>query len=68
MMPGPLQILLIIVLVLLLFGAGRIPRVMEDIGKGIKGFKKGLHDDDQKQALADDSVIEGENESEKPKE
>jgi len=55
MIPGPLQILLIIVLVLLLFGAGRIPRVMEDIGKGIKGFKKGLHDEEDKAALPDES-------------
>lgn len=47
MAPGPLQILLIIVLVLLLFGAGKVPSIMENVAKGIKGFKNGLKDDDQ---------------------
>ena len=45
MTPGPLQIALIIVLVLLLFGAGKLPRIMEDLAKGIKSFKKGMQDD-----------------------
>lgn len=47
MAPGPLQILLIIVLVLLIFGAGRVPGIMENVAKGIKGFKKGLTDEEQ---------------------
>ena len=42
---GIWQILIIVVLVFLLFGAGRLPRVMEDIAKGIKSFKKGMNDD-----------------------
>ena len=45
MTPGPLQIVLIIVLVLLLFGAKRVPSMMENLAKGIKSFKKGLNDD-----------------------
>ena len=45
---GIWQILIVVVLVFLLFGAGRLPRVMEDIAKGIKSFKKGLNEDDQK--------------------
>lgn len=43
---GIWQILIVVVLVFLLFGAGRLPRVMEDIAKGIKSFKKGISDDD----------------------
>lgn len=39
------QVLIVVVLVFLLFGAGRLPRVMEDIAKGIKSFKKGIADD-----------------------
>ena len=31
---------------LILFGAGKIPRVMGDVAKGIKSFKAGLKDDD----------------------
>ncbi len=44
---GIWQILIVVVLVFLLFGAGRLPRVMEDIAKGIKSFKKGLNDDEK---------------------
>lgn len=39
---GPWQILLIIVVVLLLFGAGKIPRLMGDVAKGINAFKRGM--------------------------
>ncbi len=46
MAPGPLQIILIIVLVLLIFGAGRVPGIMENLAKGMKSFKKGLNDAD----------------------
>ena len=42
---GIWQILLIVVLVLLLFGAGKLPNVMGDLAKGVKNFKKGLEDD-----------------------
>ncbi len=45
MAPGIWQILVVLVLVLLLFGAGRLPRIMEDLAKGIKGFKRGLQDE-----------------------
>lgn len=43
---GPLEIVAIMLVVLVLFGAGRIPRVMEDLAKGIKSFKKGLKDEE----------------------
>lgn len=45
MTPGPLQILLIILVILLLFGGKRIPQIMGDMAKGITAFKKGLKDD-----------------------
>ncbi|MGM0421962.1 MAG: twin-arginine translocase TatA/TatE family subunit [Pseudomonadota bacterium] len=40
------QILIILVLVLVVFGVGKLPRVMGDLGKGIKNFKEGLNEDD----------------------
>lgn len=43
---GLWQIVLIVAVIVLLFGAGRVPRLMEDIGKGINSFKKGLKGDD----------------------
>ncbi len=36
---------IILAVVLLLFGAGKIPRLMGDVAKGINAFKKGLKDD-----------------------
>ena len=36
---------IVLVVVLLLFGAGKIPRLMGDMAKGINAFKKGLKDD-----------------------
>lgn len=47
MAPSIWQILIIILIVLLLFGAGRLPRIMEDMAKGIKSFKKGMKDEDE---------------------
>ena len=39
------QIFLILAVVLVLFGAGRIPRIMKDIGAGMRAFKEGLEGD-----------------------
>lgn len=52
---GIWQILIVVVLVFLLFGAGRLPRVMEDIAKGIKSFKKGMSDEEAKPSDKKDS-------------
>ncbi len=41
------HILIVLVIVLVLFGAGKLPRVMGDMGKGIKSFKAGLNDRDE---------------------
>jgi sec-independent protein translocase protein TatA len=38
--------LIVLVVVLLLFGRGKIPELMGDVAKGIKSFKKGMSDDD----------------------
>lgn len=41
---GPWQIALIALVVILLFGAGKLPRLMGDAAKGINAFKKNLKD------------------------
>ena len=38
--------LIVLVVVLLLFGRGKIPELMGDVAKGIKSFKKGMSDDE----------------------
>ncbi len=42
------ELLLILVIVFVLFGAGKLPQVMGEIGKGIKGLKKGLKEEEKK--------------------
>jgi sec-independent protein translocase protein TatA len=43
--------LIVIVVVMLLFGRGKISDLMGDVAKGVKSFKKGLADDDEQKAL-----------------
>ena len=47
---GVWQIVLILVIVLILFGAGKLPRVMGDIAKGVKSFKAGLKEEPEEKA------------------
>lgn len=44
---GPLQLVLILVIIFVLFGAGKLPRVMGDVGKGMRNLKEGLKGDSQ---------------------
>ena len=43
------QIAIVVVLVVLLFGRGKISSLMGDVAKGIKSFKKGMSSDDNNQ-------------------
>jgi len=50
---GPMGLILIAVVVLVLFGRGKISQLMGDVGKGITSFKKGMAD-----GQAEDSSLE----------
>ena len=41
------HLLLILVIVVVLFGAGKMPRIMGDFAKGIKAFKAGMKEEDE---------------------
>lgn len=48
------HIVIVVLVILVLFGTGRLPRLMEDLGKGINSFKKGLKEDgEQPQKIQD---------------
>ena len=47
------QIAIVVVLVVLLFGRGKISSLMGDVAKGIKSFKKGMSSDDSNQTKID---------------
>ena len=42
---GPWQLIIIALVILVLFGRGRISEMMGDFGKGIKSFKQGMADE-----------------------
>ena len=54
------QIAIVVVLVVLLFGRGKISSLMGDVAKGIKSFKKGMKDPTQDQ---ENSTIESDSKS-----
>ena len=48
--------IILLVVVVLLFGSGRISSVMTDVAKGIKSFKKGMAEDDDEPATKSDGT------------
>ncbi len=52
------QIAIVVVLVVLLFGRGKISSLMGDVAKGIKSFKKGMSDDSSTNNQNDNSKSE----------
>ena len=50
---GMQEILLIALIVLLLFGGKKIPELMRGLGKGVKSFKEGLNDLEEKEKKED---------------
>ncbi|MBH0190928.1 MAG: twin-arginine translocase TatA/TatE family subunit, partial [Nitrospira sp.] len=41
---GISELLIILAIILIIFGAGRLPQIGEGVGKALKGFKKEVHD------------------------
>jgi sec-independent protein translocase protein TatA len=50
------HVILLLVVVLILFGAGKLPSVMGDIAKGLKAFKEGMKDSDSKNDNTKDDI------------
>ncbi len=46
-MPGPWEIILIVIVVLLFVGGRKIPELMKGLGKGIKEFKNATKEDSE---------------------
>jgi sec-independent protein translocase protein TatA len=45
--------IVVLAIIVLLFGAGKIPRLMGDFAKGIKAFKSGMKEDDETAATSE---------------
>ena len=62
---GPWQLIIIALVILVLFGRGRISEMMGDFGKGIKSFKQGLADEpeDKKTSATPPQIPDSSNET-----
>jgi sec-independent protein translocase protein TatA len=60
MMPGPFELIIILVIVLVLFGGKRLKNIGGDLGNAIKGFKKSMKDGEDKKLDDKEDVIEAE--------
>ena len=63
---GPWQLIIIALVILVLFGRGRISEMMGDFGKGIKSFKQGMNEEADKPATSTTHRIEGPSHEAKP--
>jgi sec-independent protein translocase protein TatA len=48
-MPGPMELVIIFLIVLVIFGAKKVPSIAKDIGTGIKEFKKSMKDEPEEE-------------------
>ena len=56
-MPGPVELIIILVIVVLVFGGKRLKNLGGDLGSAIKGFKKSMKDESMKdESMKNESV------------
>jgi sec-independent protein translocase protein TatA len=48
---GPTELIIILLIVVLLFGVGRIGKIAGELGSGIRSFRKGLQGDEKDEAV-----------------
>lgn len=65
---GTQELLIILVLVMIVFGAGKLPQVGGALGKGLRNFKKGMGDGADEIEEADVAEIEKKDEKDEKKE
>ena len=66
MMPSIPQLLIVMVIVMLIFGAGKLPQIGDALGRSIKNFKKASDNDNElevgdKKSLGTNSTVQGSN-------
>ena len=62
---GPLELIIILVIVILVFGVGRLPEVGGAIGKGIREFRKSMRGEDELEQKEPKAVTDASKESKK---
>ena len=51
---GPTELIILLVIVLLIFGPGRIAKIAGELGKGIRSFKEGVNSENEPESEQDD--------------
>lgn len=59
---GPTELIIILVIVIVLFGVGRIGRIAGELGSGIRAFREGLQEDDKEGEKTEETPDEDTNE------
>jgi sec-independent protein translocase protein TatA len=61
----PMHLLVILIIVLIIFGPGRLPEIGEGLGKSIRGFKKAMSDKEEpkEEAKTETKAIEQKDET-----
>ena len=53
---GPTELIIILVIVIILFGVGRIGKIAGEMGSGIRAFKEGIQESDDEKDLENDEA------------
>lgn len=62
---GPMEIGIILVIILIIFGAGKLPQVLGSIGKGLREFRKGQAGEYDDQPKDDQATVKSSKKEEK---
>jgi sec-independent protein translocase protein TatA len=58
---GPTELIIILVIILVLFGVGRISKISGELGSGIRAFREGLKGDEDEENFTTDEERENSN-------
>jgi sec-independent protein translocase protein TatA len=60
---GPTELIIILVIVVLLFGVGRLSRIGGELGRGIREFRSGLKSEDEEDLISSEQTSTSESDS-----
>jgi sec-independent protein translocase protein TatA len=66
-MPGMQELLIILVLVLIIFGAGKLPQVGGQLGKGLRNFKDGMRSGEDEENIEEAKRVEDDSDDQEKK-
>ena len=62
-MSGPWEWIIVLVVVLIFFGAGKLPQVLSQMGKGVRAFKDGMKEEDENKSIDVNNMSDNSNEN-----